>query len=76
MASVPTRNVPNVQGIFRRSPPILRMSCSPPSAWITEPEPRKSSALKKACVNRWNTATPKAPTPAARNMKPSWLTVE
>ena len=29
---------------------------------MTEPEPRKSSALKKACVVRWNIA---APTPAA-----------
>ena len=29
------------------------MSCSPPSAWITEPEPRNSSALKNACVMRW-----------------------
>ena len=31
-------------------PPILRMSCSPCSAWITAPEPRNISALKKACV--------------------------
>ena len=68
MAAVPMTNVPKVQGIRRQSPPILRMSCSPPSAWITEPEPRKSRALKKACVNRWNTATPNAPTPQARNM--------
>src|SRR5262245_20905003 len=52
------------------------MSCSPPMAWITDPEQRKSRALKKACVNRWNTATQYAPTPAARNMYPSWLTVE
>ncbi len=76
MASVPTRKVQKVQGIFFRSPPIRRMSCSPDIAWMTEPEPRKSSALKKAWVKRWKTATPKAPTPAARNMKPSWLTVE
>ena len=27
-------------------------------AWITEPEPRKSSALKKAWVKRWKTADP------------------
>ena len=50
IASVPTRKVPKVQGIFFRSPPIFRMSCSPDIAWMTEPEPRKSSALKKAWV--------------------------
>ena len=32
------------------------MSCSPLIAWITEPAPRNSSALKKAWVNRWNIA--------------------
>src|SRR5689334_15385156 len=52
------------------------MSCSPPMAWITDPEQRKRRALKKAWVNRWNTATQYAPTPSARNMYPSWLTVE
>ncbi len=50
IASVPTRKVQKVQGIFFRRPPILRMSCSPDIAWMTEPEPRKRSALKKACV--------------------------
>ena len=35
------------------SPPILRRSCSPCSPWMTEPAPRKSSALKKAWVTRW-----------------------
>ena len=29
------------------------MSCSPPSAWMTLPAARKSSALKKAWVTRW-----------------------
>ena len=43
-------------GSSSRRPPILRMSCSPDSAWITEPAPRNSSALKKACVKRWKTA--------------------
>ena len=40
-------------GIFRASPPISQMLlvCT---AWITAPAPRNSSALKKACVNRWN----------------------
>ena len=47
---MPIRKVPNVQGIFVRSPPMRRMSCSPDIAWITEPEPRNKSALKKAWV--------------------------
>ena len=55
-ASDPIRNAQNVSGISRRSPPILRRSCSPVSAWITIPAAMKSSALKKACVIRWNIA--------------------
>ena len=39
-------------GRYFFKPPILRMSCSPPMAWITEPLPRNSSALKNACVIR------------------------
>ncbi len=52
MARQAIRNVPCVIGILRRSPPISRMSlvCT---AWITLPAPRKSSALKQACVARW-----------------------
>ena len=50
----PTRKATYVNGISRRSPPILRMSCSPASAWMTIPAAMKSSALKKACVIRWN----------------------
>ena len=57
MASEATNMVQCVTGILFFSPPILRMSCSPESAWITEPEPRKSRALKKACVYRWKIAT-------------------
>ncbi len=49
-------------------PPILRMSCSPEQAWITEPAPRKRQALKKACVKTWNIPALNAPAPAARNM--------
>src|SRR5687768_1197619 len=45
-------------------------------AWITLPEPRNSSALKKACVTRWKAPATYAPTPTAMNMKPSWDTVE
>jgi hypothetical protein len=57
-----------VFGSFARRPPMLRMSCSPDIAWITEPEPRKRRALKKAWVARWKIAAAKAPTPQARNM--------
>lgn len=32
------------------SPPIFRMSCSPPRLWMIDPEQRKSIALKKAWV--------------------------
>jgi hypothetical protein len=36
-----------VIGIFLASPPIFGISCSPSTAWITEPEPRKRRPLKK-----------------------------
>ena len=55
-ASVPTRNVQNVTGIFFSRPPIFQMSCSSCSAWMTEPAARNSSALKNAWVVRWNIA--------------------
>ena len=58
IAAVATAKVANVTGMRFASPPMLRMSCSPPSAWITLPAPRNRQALKKACVYRWNTATP------------------
>src|SRR5581483_1906193 len=48
-------NVQKVHGMYFLSPPILRMSCSPPIAWMTLPEPKKRHALKKACVMRWKT---------------------
>ena len=57
-----------VFGMYLRRPPILRMSCSPPQPWITEPAPRKRQALKKAWVMTWKIAAVNAPTPAARNM--------
>src|SRR5437016_9980417 len=76
MAYVAIANVHAVTGIFFHSPPILRMSCSPLMAWITEPEPRKRQALKKACVTRWKMPAVKAPTPTPMNMNPSWETVE
>ena len=45
---------------------MWRMSCSSWQPWITEPAPMNSSALKNACVMRWNmpTATPPMPSPA------------
>src|SRR5512137_1499879 len=76
MAMHPIRNVRYVWGILEKSWPIFRMSCSPLMAWITAPDPRNSSALKNACVYRWNTPAAYAPTPTPRNMNPRWLTVQ
>ena len=56
MASQPMMNVPAVTGSRRRSIPILRMSCSSCIPWITDPEPKNSSALKKAWVIMWKIA--------------------
>src|SRR5579885_548396 len=42
-----TRNVQNVTGSFCRSPPIRKMSCSPPKDSMTIPAPKKSNALEK-----------------------------
>ena len=68
MATAPIAIVSAVTGMCCRSPPIRRMSCSSFIPWMTEPLPRKRSALKKACVIRWNAAAANAPTPVARNM--------
>ena len=68
MASQPTMNVDAVIGITLRSAPILRMSCSSCMPWMTEPDPRNISALKKACVTMWKIAATYAPDPTARNM--------
>ena len=62
------KNVQYVFGIFFARPPIFRMSCSPPIAWMTEPAPRKRQALKNAWVVTWNMPSVNAPTPQARNM--------
>ena len=35
---------------------MLRMSCSPLMAWMTDPAPRNNRALKKAWVKTWNSA--------------------
>ena len=45
---------PNVNGITLRKPPIRSRFWLPPIAEITEPAAMNSSALKKACVIRWN----------------------
>ena len=55
-ASEPIRKAVRVCGSTFPSPPIRRMSCSPERAWMMIPAARKSSALKKACVIRWNIA--------------------
>ena len=46
--------IAKVNGIALRKPPILSRFCSPAIAAITEPAAMKSSALKNACVIRWN----------------------
>src|SRR5680860_959052 len=61
-------SVQYVYGILLRRPPIFLMSCSPETACITEPDPRNSSALKKACVTKWKMAATQAPTPRAMNI--------
>ena len=47
-----------MNGIALRKPPMRSMSWTPPIALITEPAPMNSSALKKACVIRWNIPAP------------------
>ena len=39
-----------VSGMYLRSPPMVRMSWLSAMPWITEPAPRNSVALKKACA--------------------------
>ena len=67
-ASEPIHIVIQVTGMYLRRPPMWRMSCSWCIAMITEPAPRNSSALKNACVIRWNTAAEYAETPSATVM--------
>jgi hypothetical protein len=68
IATVAISIVSHVDGRRRASPPIFRRSCSPASAWMTEPAPRKRSALKKAWVTRWKMPAAYAPTPTPTNM--------
>ena len=53
-ARPPMTMQPYVNGITLRKPPIWSRSCVPPIAAITEPAAMNSSALKNACVIRWN----------------------
>ncbi len=68
IATVPIIIVQNVTGMYFFRPPIFSMFCSPAIAWMTAPLQRKRSALKKACVIRWNAPAANAPTPIATNM--------
>ena len=69
-ATEPIMNVQNVMGMDLRSPPMsFFMSkewCEP--EWLTDPAPRKSSALKNAWVKRWKTAPTQEPTPSPITM--------
>ena len=60
---------PNVTGMYFRRPPISLILLEW-TAWISEPAPRKSKALKNAWVNRWNRLTlwPAFPSPSAAIM--------
>ncbi len=53
MARVANIQVAKVTGSFFRRPPIWPTSWVW-TAWMTEPDPRKRQALKKAWVTRWN----------------------
>src|SRR5271165_230544 len=68
IASEAQASVRQVHGANFFRPPMCRMSCSPWQAWITLPAPRKSRALKNACVIRCHTPAENAPTPTPRNM--------
>ena len=65
MATQPMKKVQAVTGIFLESAHLAHVLLF--MAWMTEPEPRNSRALKQAWVKRWKTAT-HPPTPRARNM--------
>ncbi len=47
-------NMANVSGIALRKPPIRSRFWLPAIAEISEPAAMNSSALKNACVIRWN----------------------
>ncbi|MNH39225.1 hypothetical protein D3C79_1003610 [compost metagenome] len=71
IAIVPINIVIHVIGKCFFKPPILRISCSPPIAWITLPAPKNNNALKNAWVITWKNAPVKAPTPKPKNIYPN-----
>jgi len=76
MAKTPIVMVQKVTGMRLRRSPMLRISCSPERAWMTEPAARKSRALKKAWVRRWKIPAVLGTNSQARNIYPNWETVE
>ena len=76
IAMQPMKKVAPVIGMNLRRPPMRRMSWASTGswpttssmAWITDPEPRKSMALKNAWVTRWNIPATGAPQPIASIM--------
>ena len=66
-AARPTVIVAKVTGISRRRPPMSGIRLVP-TAWITEPAARNSSALKAAWVSRWKVEASADPTARAASM--------
>src|SRR3981081_2777006 len=60
----------NVNGSALRQPDIRSSDCSPAIALISDPAAMKSSALKNACVKRWNMLAEYAPTDTPMIMYP------
>ena len=60
-ARPPMTKQANVNGIALRKPPIRSRLCSPAIAAMIEPAAMNSSALKNACVIRWNRPATYAP---------------
>ena len=75
-ASEPIRKPTRLKGKKRPSPRNADSDSRPPVPWMTTPAARNKSALKDACVNRWNRPANGAPMPTPANMYPSWATVE
>ena len=57
-ASEPISIIAQVKGMTFRKPPMRRMSWLSASVWMTAPAHRNRSALKQACVKRWNMPAP------------------
>jgi hypothetical protein len=67
-AMVQTMNVLYVFGMNFFMPPMSAFMSKLCTECATDPDPRNSPALKKACVKRWNSAAVHAPTPSAITM--------